>query len=528
MPAENELEVKMAVADPRLFAKILADPDVKSLQLGDGPLKRQFEALYYDTSDFALQKAGIAYRIRREGEDWVATVKCDKGSSGALFSREEINEKIPRPDPSAKYFTGTNLGDRLSLLLGEARLQLLFSTKFERTTLLLKTGSNSLAELALDHGMIWSGSVGCPISELELELKEGNIGDILNLAGWFAGVFHLHPEPLSKYARGLALIGMDQTRPDFNSASGARLTPPALLSSCAGAIFAAQAESIQSQCVPDTIRTLRIQIRKLRSLVKFFQPILPQEGLKLHTEKLSQWGELLGNIRDLDILQKAWHDFSNRCNIFPFDAGNWIGVVSERRDFLAATALYKLEQGELTRSLFELQGWLMQGDYLRDASAEIEKALRKSLLTAVKELRGEIGAIEGIPEIRQLHVLRIRIKRLRYLLEALVVVPGYQDEVFLSSLKKLQTLIGKINDVYQIKRLLGNFEAGEDETPHSVQRELFIGWRSRDALRNFFSLPGAFEVTRKAAKNYLRTLTTLRSGRRAKAGHYADPHEPGK
>ena len=94
-------------------------------------------------------------------------------------------------------------------------------------------------------------------------------------------------------------------------------------------------------------------------------------------------------------------------------------------------------------------------------------------------------------------------------------------------MKKLQTLIGKIHDVYQIKGLLKKFETGETESTLLFQQELFIGWRSRDALRHFFSLPASFEEARKTAKIFLRTLAALRGGRHPKTCHDSDAHEPG-
>ena len=158
-------------------------------------------------------------------------------------------------------------------------------------------------------------------------------------------------------------------------------------------------------------------------------------------------------------------------------------------------------------------------------AAETENYVRKALIAPIKDLRSAIGAMKGIPEIKQLHVFRIRIKRLRYLLEAFSVVPRYHDEAFIAALKKLQTLLGKINDVYQIKHLLENFEAGEKQI---YQRELFIGWCSRDALRNFFSLTECFDIARKAAKKYLRILALIHNGKSIKARQHSDPHEPGQ
>ena len=82
-----ELEIKLAVTDSRLFEVILTDPQILKLSHGNAPLTRNFEALYFDTPSFALQRQGFAYRIRREGPEWIATVKCDRSSGGGLTVR---------------------------------------------------------------------------------------------------------------------------------------------------------------------------------------------------------------------------------------------------------------------------------------------------------------------------------------------------------------------------------------------------------------------------------------------------------
>ena len=74
MPEGSELEIKLAISDNRLFDSILADAELGAMMQGGDPVTRTFEALYFDTPQFLLQKSGYAYRIRHEGQDWVATV----------------------------------------------------------------------------------------------------------------------------------------------------------------------------------------------------------------------------------------------------------------------------------------------------------------------------------------------------------------------------------------------------------------------------------------------------------------------
>ena len=92
MPDGSELEIKLAISEHRFFDLILNDPEIVAMMQEQKPVVRAFEAFYYDTPQFLLQKTGYAYRIRHEGQDWVATVKSDLLSSGGLSEREEWNE----------------------------------------------------------------------------------------------------------------------------------------------------------------------------------------------------------------------------------------------------------------------------------------------------------------------------------------------------------------------------------------------------------------------------------------------------
>ena len=150
MPDGSELEIKLAIPEHRLFDRILNDPENMAMMREQKPVVRAFEAFYYDTPHVLLQKNGYAFRIRHEGQDWVATVKSDLLTSGGLSEREEWNEKVTGPEPSSQPFAGTNVGDRLALILGEEKLQLLFSTRFSRTTAYLLTDGGATVEMALD------------------------------------------------------------------------------------------------------------------------------------------------------------------------------------------------------------------------------------------------------------------------------------------------------------------------------------------------------------------------------------------
>jgi len=535
MAEGSELEIKLAVTDFRLFDIILNDPQILQLAQGNSAETRNFEALYYDTASFSLQKQGIAYRIRREGTEWVATMKSDRSSgSGGLVSREEWNEPVKGPDAAGHAFAGTHAGERLNQAIGQEQLQLLFTSSFVRTTLLLHTEGGALVELALDRGTIWGGIGGTPICELELELKAGKVSQLLELAALIAARWHLLPENQSKYSRGILLLQSGQSAAERQRMEAPdKFCPPPLITTltdrCISELFALQTGCLEQGAAPETVRALRIQSRRLRSLLQFFQPRLQKEAWKLHQDRLRQWGALLGSIRDLDVLSKAWSGFRLRFASVVSESPLWRHILTERRDFLAEDLLYRLSRGDLTQVVFELQAWLYREQETAGSDMEaaaIDGFIRKSLLQTTKQLREDVDAVDAASGMKKLHKLRIKVKRVRYFQEALAPIAQYRDEGFVAALKQVQTAIGKIHDAYQIKSLLDQIDTGSVDEKFLREKELFLCWRGRQVTEQMFMLGKEREELKKALKARSRALTALRAGKRSKCRHYPDSHEP--
>ena len=75
---------------------------------------------------------------------------------------------------------------------------------FVRAQVQLDTGK-STSIISYDEGMIRSGGRIAPISEIELELTDGDTDDMLKLGEKLAKRFGLQPEDKSKFKRGLEL-----------------------------------------------------------------------------------------------------------------------------------------------------------------------------------------------------------------------------------------------------------------------------------------------------------------------------------
>ncbi|MDR5659294.1 CYTH domain-containing protein [Serpentinicella sp. ANB-PHB4] len=206
MKQENEVEIKLTLPKMSLVELILKDSFVLYYAESNLVQEQDFEAIYLDSVHGKLQKSGYAYRIRKEDQRWVATVKTRGVSKDGLHERREYNVNINEPIPRLDYFVDHGIDIDLKNALGDHSLIELFRTIFTRKTIDLNIGK-TLIELAIDIGEIVAGDKREPIAEVELELKSGEIEDLLKVSERLINKYGLVKEDKSKFYRGLLLTG---------------------------------------------------------------------------------------------------------------------------------------------------------------------------------------------------------------------------------------------------------------------------------------------------------------------------------
>lgn len=204
-----EVEIKYSIDDDTKVSEILDDELLTSLECEDSRRTVSMHATYYDTEGNELQKRQAAFRVRLEGDDYVATIKMGGSVNDGVHSRYEINrivedeEFIENPslsvfddDESVREVLGDILDKELSPIMEMNYVRELFDVCYEQSRM----------EVALDQGDIWTGEGNAPICELEIEIKEGSTEDLVSLGGIVCRQYGLRPESKSKFARGIELI----------------------------------------------------------------------------------------------------------------------------------------------------------------------------------------------------------------------------------------------------------------------------------------------------------------------------------
>ncbi|TPE48296.1 CYTH and CHAD domain-containing protein [Amaricoccus solimangrovi] len=479
----TEVELKLTL-DPGAEARLRRDP---ALETRTCPGRTaNLVSIYYDTPDEALARAGIALRLRREGRRWIQTIKRRTGDDVAgLFANEEVECPAPGArlvlegkDPAFAAVTGA---------AGGAPLSPMFETRVKRRIEVLGM-PEGVVELGIDQGEIVAGSRVEPILEAELELKEGAVAAVYTAA---RRLFHSGPirfAKLNKSARGYALArGEDDAAarkkpaaPDFSAKSGAEKVARDILRDCFAQITREQ-ERLADETAPEGAHQLRVGLRRLRTALKLFEPVLGTggEGARL-SETARTLGQAISPLRDLDVLEEEIGELVESGLDAPArDA--LVAAISERREQERARARAAMAGPEGVRFLFDLgqfietRGWLVPSDYDQTArlAQPVGEVAGQMLGKRLKAARKRAKHLEHLDE-HELHDLRKALKKLRYGVEMLAPIYGGREvSHYVRAIKDLQDKFGSLTDAAMARGWLTG-EAALGATDPAAQRA--AGW----------------------------------------------------
>lgn len=206
MKSNQEIEVKLEIVNKqqvkvlhRYLQSLIEDKNKEKLQ------HIVMKAIYYDTEDGFYRQNKIAYRVRQENDCFVATYKQGKINAQGIFERIEVNKIVDSLEPDISVFAGEQIiWDKIKESKTKKFIPMII-TDFVRECIVIPW-RKSLIELALDEGFVQGGKHKAPICEVELELKSGNIEDLLSLKEILMEKFSVEVSLISKYKRGLLLL----------------------------------------------------------------------------------------------------------------------------------------------------------------------------------------------------------------------------------------------------------------------------------------------------------------------------------
>ena len=160
---------------------------------------------YFDTPDKALQQFGVGLRLRQIGSQWLQTVKCSGEAKNGLHQRKEWEHELNGPEFDLALLADTELAPLIKQQSVWSAIAPVFTTEFERQLLPLRLQDGTRVEMAYDRGEVRAGKKRAVIHEIELELKQGDVKKMQNLAESLKAALPLQYSDVSKAAQGYNL-----------------------------------------------------------------------------------------------------------------------------------------------------------------------------------------------------------------------------------------------------------------------------------------------------------------------------------
>lgn len=434
--------------------------------LGD-PARRPVDQLttYFDTDKGELRKAGYSLRLRKKHRSCHQTVKQRGADSGGFSSRAEWETKVETPQLDFEALKATPVGKLLTKRDMRKRLAPVSETQVRRTTWLIPLGASEI-ELILDEGRVVSDGRETPISEIELELKRGARADLFALAQMLGDGLTLRMGVMSKSERGFRLLEDRSAR--AHKAEKVRLGPAMTIGEAFAIIvqsclrhFRLNEPLIASDLNAAALHQARVAMRRLRSALTLFRPVLIDADFPRLRSELRWFTDQLGDARNLDVILAA----RPTQGVQP-DPALRRQLRGQRKDAYKRVQR-ALAERRLPALILDLVAWSEVGDWRSEAAARqpIGAFAEARLDRAWKRVRKQ-GRELGALAVEDRHRLRIEMKKLRYAAEFFASLAPRnrrrQQKLFTSELRNLQELLGNLNDIETRRQLAPQlFEAGD-------------------------------------------------------------------
>lgn len=448
-----EIELKLAVpaaALTRLRAR---------LRRFGAPRSQLLDTTYFDTPERLLGGQGLALRLRRQGRQWVQTLKSGDASA-ALSARGEWElpvtrraldlERLPAAARNALRSAGLDAQAAATLRPG-------FRTRFRRSAWLVEHDGAQI-EVALDEGEVIAGKRRAPLAELEFELKAGAPAVLLDLALLVVAPprgapLPLVPLPESKAARGARLaLGAG---PEVAKAQARRVTAGIEAGMSAAAalrrvlangldVLLANASGLAESDEPEFVHQARVALRRMRSAVRLLGRDADLPAMLV--EEMHWVAGALGPARDADVLLADTLPplLAPLPAALQADAAGLQAAARARQAAARKAARAAVRGTRFAVFALRLMQWCATPP--RGRAPTLSKLASRRLAQAQRRLM-EAGAFFCALAPAERHRVRILAKRLRYALDLFAcALPARATAEYVEALSALQDRLGALND----------------------------------------------------------------------------------
>ena len=457
---------------------------------------------YYDTPSRELHRHGIALRLRRRGTRWLQTVKGAGDAAAGMHRRTEYEWPLSRASLEPARLAETPWAELFAKVSG--RLVAVFTTEVKRTERALKFDDGTRATLSFDQGAVRAGRKRLPLCEIEIELVDGDVRRLFDLALALCADIPLTLAHASKADQGYALATAQPPRPvragkvALASDVAAPQALAAIATDCLGQITG-NAEAMRAGRDGEFLHQLRVGVRRMRSLLQLASGMHDAAAIAAIDRDLVALSQVLGPARDWDVFAGTLAAIAPHLADDERSGFNRLRLrAARRRRFHRAATQSEAGSQRFTCLLLAL-GRLRTGLELAtpDLSAT---ALADDALTRSERRLHKRGKRLRQADAAARHRARVAAKKLRYAAEFFAPLfrhagaSGYVD-----GLASLQRTLGHLNDMAAASRLIDELLAPVRDDPELARAAGIVrGWTAASSARELERLPKSWRQFAKA------------------------------
>lgn len=194
----------------------------------------------------------------------------------------------------------------------------------------------------------------------------------------------------------------------------------------------------------EALHDFRVAVRRLRSWIRAFEDELGDVVPKKQRERLAQIADATNPGRDLQVQLEWLKRAKSKSSAW---MARYLRACAERGD----AELRAVIEEDFAKTYDTLNDALSSFD--RDVDATLHAAIGKRIEPFLLAVTTSLDGVHSVGDERAAHKARIRVKRLRYLIEPLKESFEEADEL-VDRLKSLQDALGRVHDAHVLSHAL--------------------------------------------------------------------------
>lgn len=405
---------------------------------------------YYDTADLRLLRWGMTLRRRAGGSDAGWHLKVPVAGADPSV-RDEV--RLPLGAGAAGQVPEA-LADVVRAFTRSAPLELVATIATERAPVTLHDADGPLAEVVDDRVEARRGDEVCTafrVVEVEVagdagERADAAVGTVVDALAAAGGT----PQPAGKLATALAPDGVGEPEvvvaPEVEPHGPARDAVVRALAGHVRDLLLADVAARRGQ--PDAVHKLRVAARRLRSVLRAFAPVLDEQWARSLRDELAWATDGMGTARDTEVFRERLDEHAEQ--LMAEDREGAVRGIADWVDArLAAASAAALEtmRGERYLELLDrLVAAAREPRFSDGADGEAREILRTLARRPVRTLVKGVERLGPESTAGEWHRIRIRAKRARYAVDAVVPVMGTGTARRAAALEQVTDVLGDLHD----------------------------------------------------------------------------------